>query len=35
MDTIKTLNKEEGTTVLLITHYMNEAAMAGPDHRDG
>jgi energy-coupling factor transport system ATP-binding protein len=28
MDTIKTLNKEEGTTVLLITHYMNEAAMA-------
>jgi energy-coupling factor transport system ATP-binding protein len=26
--TIKRLNEEEGTTVLLITHYMNEAAMA-------
>ncbi len=30
MATIERLNREEGITVLLITHYMNEAAMA--DH---
>ena len=28
MDTILRLNKEDGITVLIITHYMNEAAMA-------
>ena len=28
MDTILRLNKEDGITVLMITHYMNEAAMA-------
>lgn len=28
MTTIERLNREEGITVLLITHYMNEAAMA-------
>ena len=28
MDTIKKLNSEHGITVVLITHYMNEAAQA-------
>jgi energy-coupling factor transport system ATP-binding protein len=28
MDTILRLNREDGITVLMITHYMNEAAMA-------
>ena len=30
MATIKTLNKEHGITVVLITHYMEEAAKARP-----
>ncbi len=28
LDTVKRLNREKGMTVVLITHYMNEAAMA-------
>ena len=35
MDTIRYLNREKGITVILITHYMDEAVQADPRGGDG
>ena len=35
METIQRLNREKGITIVLITHYMDEAVQAGPGGGDG